>query len=404
MSELTAPSILGFWLYRFLRNSFFQAAISVIYFQSIGLSLRDIFLLEGLYYLAKSLSEIPTGFFADRIGRRLSLFLGAIISAISYLAIYLSTSFYIFLCAKIILGISMSFSSGSDSALIYDQLARRNRLHDYRRIEGIGWGLRNLAFAISAAVGSLVAVSYGQALPFLITALCNASAAFALLAMKDDPHVEAKTAKPKLSLRDVIGTNDKPFLFITIYSATIFVYVKLIYWTLQPSFQELNIAVSWFGLAYSANLGISLIASIMAHRVETLNATRTCNLGYITMLLMSFFIAAGVYLGGWLGLVIAGIGFTFHAILQGMYDPIMKEWVNHFGDKSHRATVLSAVSMVCNIGFAAASPFFGQGLEVWGVFPTILTGLFIVTFFHIVLYIWGKSNDIYRRLELTAAK
>lgn len=405
MKDPLRLSIAGFWTYRFLRNAFFQSAISVIYFQSLGFSFREIFLLEGVYYLAKSLSEIPTGLFADRIGRRLSLFLGAMISALSYFLIYVSVSYWVFLAAKIALGISMSFSSGSDSAIVFDQLARRDRTQAYRRIEGIAWGARNLAFAVAAAVGSWVAVRYGHALPFLITAACNAAAGLALLAMRDGPSAAREgVRRPMRSFVAVLGVTDSTFLFMSLYAAVVFTYVKLIYWTMQPGFQELGLPIGWFGIFYSANLGISLVASAMVHRMDAFKAWQACGAGYLAMLLMSTLIAGGVFLGGAAGLIVASAGFCVHAVLQGIYDPVVKDYANGFADKSYRTTVLSAVSMLCNVGFAAASPVFGHGLEVLGISPTIMMALAVVTALCAALSSWAGTKEAFRKLDMVSKR
>jgi hypothetical protein len=70
--------------YRFLlMNSFLSidliTSIRVIYMLSYSISEGEISLLKGLYTLIITLAEIPTGIVSDRISRKLSLQISAIL-------------------------------------------------------------------------------------------------------------------------------------------------------------------------------------------------------------------------------------------------------------------------------------------------------------------------------------
>ena len=51
--------------------------IIVLFFEKHGLSLTQIMILQATYSFTVALFEIPSGFFADIYGRRLSLFFGS---------------------------------------------------------------------------------------------------------------------------------------------------------------------------------------------------------------------------------------------------------------------------------------------------------------------------------------
>ncbi|MBD3312898.1 MFS transporter, partial [Candidatus Woesearchaeota archaeon] len=67
------------WKYNtfsFLRNFIFVIPVIAIFFLENGLELRHIMIIEAIYALTAVLLEIPSGYFADRFGRRLSMVLG----------------------------------------------------------------------------------------------------------------------------------------------------------------------------------------------------------------------------------------------------------------------------------------------------------------------------------------
>ncbi|MCP3850526.1 MAG: hypothetical protein GY694_09860 [Gammaproteobacteria bacterium] len=89
-------------------------------------------------------------------------------------------------------------------------------------------------------------------------------------------------------------------------------------------------------------------------------------------------------------MLIAGI--AFHGVLQGAYDPIMRDWINNYCNTEDRATTLSLAPMLGNLGFAALGPFFGGALDDLGIFPTTLLSLSLFLFCMFMLIVWSKVN------------
>ena len=114
--------------------------IIVLFFEKHGLSLTQIMILQATYSFTVALFEIPSGFFADIYGRRLSLFFGSILTFIGYLIFSFYSGFNEFFIAEIFLGIGGSLISGADSALIYDTLLELKKDEDYTKVEGKNYG------------------------------------------------------------------------------------------------------------------------------------------------------------------------------------------------------------------------------------------------------------------------
>ena len=96
--------------------------IVVIFFQSHGLSMKEVFLLQSVYSIAIVILEIPSGYLADVIGRKNSITIGTVLGFIGF-SIYIFTGdFWGFLVAEIIMGFGQSMISGADSAILYDTL------------------------------------------------------------------------------------------------------------------------------------------------------------------------------------------------------------------------------------------------------------------------------------------
>jgi MFS family permease len=100
--------------------------IIVLFYQSNGMTMQDIFTLQAVYSVTLMFLEIPTGYFADFAGRRTSIFLGSILGFGGFLIYSLSSGFWEFVVAETILGVGMSLVSGADSAMLYDSLLAGN--------------------------------------------------------------------------------------------------------------------------------------------------------------------------------------------------------------------------------------------------------------------------------------
>ena len=95
--------------------------ITLFYFHR-GLSASDILIILFMYCAAMLVSEIPTGAFADRFGPNASFLTGSLISIFSTSLLLVADNLWWFSIQGLLWGLSTSFFSGSDDALIYESL------------------------------------------------------------------------------------------------------------------------------------------------------------------------------------------------------------------------------------------------------------------------------------------
>ena len=124
-----------FYLFRLLATSYLWVPIFIPFKQSRGLSFLEIMILGGIYSAVVIVCEIPTGAFADRIGRRTSMMAGALTMALSCLIAYGSHGMAGFAVSEALAAVSMSLCSGADSAYLFDLLDGHGVAHEYGRRE-----------------------------------------------------------------------------------------------------------------------------------------------------------------------------------------------------------------------------------------------------------------------------
>lgn len=100
--------------------------------------------------------EIPSGLLADRFGRKVSLiigFLGLFISGIGFLLFSDFVPFAIVFC---LFGASIAMGSGSDRALLYDNLLAENRAQEYPKIISRARAVGAISLGLSMLLGGVL--------------------------------------------------------------------------------------------------------------------------------------------------------------------------------------------------------------------------------------------------------
>src|SRR3989344_8824337 len=135
MDGLMKRNITLLQFFRVVRNFALFIPIIVPFYQENGLSQTEIYVLQSLFAMTIVLLEVPSGYFADCVGRKQSIFIGSVLSTLGFISYSVATGFFPLLFSEIILGIGYSFISGADIALAYDSFATEKNEKGYLRFQ-----------------------------------------------------------------------------------------------------------------------------------------------------------------------------------------------------------------------------------------------------------------------------
>lgn len=361
----TSRLIYGFYVYRLFRYSYFHVAIGLIYFQSVGLTLAQALSLESIYYITKAITDVPGGYFADKIGRKISLIVGSLLCAVAYAVMGFGSTYMVFAVAEVMLGLAMSLATTSDSALMYDELKARGDHDRYEQTEGTGWAMRNLGFAVASAAGAWIAALTSLAVPFLISSAVIAFSVLFIVFFLHEPNFkDNKTSETWFrALRKVLS---QPALFhIIMFFAVTFVAVRIGFWAFQPMLEHLSVELRFFGIIFGMMLAISLAAALQVGWVKRVRGGPWM---VLTLLITScfFIMGLGAEVAGVTGLVIVLGGFALHSVAQGIYDPVMRREINGLSSGAVRASTMAVATMFGNVIFALVAPIYGMSVTAYG--------------------------------------
>jgi MFS family permease len=340
-----------------------MAIITLFWKDHIGLSLTQILLLQGILSVAMVVMEYPSGYISDRIGYRVSLTLASLLGIVGWGIYTVATSFAHVMIAEIILGTSLAFISGSDSALLYETLKADGTEQDYARHQGCMSGYAQGGEALGALFAG-VFYAYAPVLPFILqvgvwllvllltrtlvepTRIITSPASHLAEALQSARYafVENKGLRYTILLNSVLG-------IASFYPV----------WLIQPYMQQAGVPLTWFGPVWSvANLTVA-VSSLASHRLS----------GYLgeRFMVILFLLLVGMgYLG--LGLIGGLWGFLFYYLLtsmRGLRGPMMLNLTQKECPSDNRAGILSLQSLCFRLLFVCSGPLVGMLADRAGV-------------------------------------
>lgn len=148
----TARNVTLYPWYAALSNAHFWMPVFFLYFLE-HMNIADVLRLEAIYYLGVVLLEVPSGYFSDRFGRRLTLLIANTALLVAYAVFFLGDGFSTFAVAQVFLAAGLAFNSGTDTSLHYDSLATLGREDEFDSREAIVARNAILASGLAALIG-----------------------------------------------------------------------------------------------------------------------------------------------------------------------------------------------------------------------------------------------------------
>ncbi len=374
-----------FIAFQLLTTGTFTSSIWVLWLLHRGYSLGQIGIAEACYHIAKVALEVPTGAFADTIGRKWSLVVSTIAVVIAASLTWWSPVFPLIMLALFIDGASGSFRYGADQAYLFDALKDEGRSHRFVRI------LANMlaaSYFVAALVGWTGAwlSEWSYAWPFSLN-IAAAVIAGGIATLLPEP----RRAAGHRTLRGVLRTmrtgiqtvRQRPTLLrLVIFAAAFFTANTLGGLYLQSVLKGHGFANGAIGLT----LGIALIASAGATWLGgRLPASWR---GWMPFALLAAAVAVGLVFQGMASVPLVLVGLGVRELSIGIFEPLFSAWINEEAPSATRATVLSlsefgfSVTMVWSFpltGFVAERAGWGVAYGAVAAVLALIVGIILLT-------------------------
>lgn len=332
-----------FYAYRVSVSNGFWLPVGVLYLQRVrGFGLGEIGLIMGTFSVAMVAAEIPTGYVADRLGKRACLLLGNVVVAAFMVGYVLVESVGAYLALHVFWAFGWAFRSGTADAWLYELLAADGDDDEFARVRGRASTVRMGFEAVTAALaGALVVVDWS--LPFLANAAVAVFGIPVLLSLPattgdaDDPEDRFTVGTAVETLR--LQARRPDVRWFVAYVLLFSVLYQVSYTFEQPALDAVGIRASQLGVVYA---GFKLVAAGAASTAGWVGD----RLGVRTV----FGLLAPLWAVAFLGVAVAPVAIVpvlfLNRAVHAVTRPIRNQYLNDRIDDVGRATVLSGVSMV----------------------------------------------------------
>jgi MFS family permease len=143
--------------FNFFNDFKLYAPIAIIYFSQVTGSFTLGMSVFSIFMISTALFEIPTGVFSDSIGRRKTVIWGALAAVLFSIFYAIGQSFWILAIGAVFEGLSRSFYSGNNEALLHGTLAESQNEHQYSEVLGKVSTMLQIATGFSAVLGGILA-------------------------------------------------------------------------------------------------------------------------------------------------------------------------------------------------------------------------------------------------------
>jgi len=369
-----------------LMMSLFPMAIITLYqTHELGLDMTGVMGLQAIFAVALAVFEFPSGVIADRVGYRASMIAASAISIVAWLVYAEAAGFWGVALAEVLLGLSLSLISGTNSAMLYETLVELDEEEAFGRWFGRARFFGQMGEGSAALVaGVLYAISFK--LPFQLQAAIWVVALGVAAALVEPafhrPVVENAWSRVVALLSYVrAGTTRLKATFTLSIFLGLSTFVPV--WIVALYAEKAGVPVAWLGPVWAAANYVVALGSLASTGLER-------RFGVHLVLGTAVALVGVGYFG--MGLSHALFGFAFYFALclcRGLNGPLLSHEEHRVIPSGDRASFVSLRSLVFRLSFCVIGPATGWAIEqqgdhvvllALGVFFTLGCGAALVAF------------------------
>jgi MFS family permease len=365
-------NIWKYYLWRTLVGFRLVAPIRVLFFLTF-ISYAEIGIVELVASIVILVLEVPSGIFADLVGRKVSMVIATALSAAAFLLVGLGSGLGLFALGWALSGAADAFQSGADEALLYDSLARLDREDEYLKIISRLNGVNAATVVIGSLFGAYL-FEINIRLPWLIFAGLIGASAVVIATMREPQGAQAtytmtnqldhlkeavRFAGSHRTVRWLIG-------FALLLSIPGFAFGTLIS---QPYLVSRGYEVTTLGLIFAVIHGISGGISALSDQIERKLGERTSFL-LISGLYVAIFVLAGFIRAQWPVLALVVLLY----VVRNYKNVLINSYIHGHIPSARRATVISLQSFLNNSLVMLLIVLIGYLIDRFGL-DAVLVGL-----------------------------
>jgi MFS family permease len=350
----------------------FLAGVYPVFLRSRGLNQLEINSVLAAYFVVTFLTDVPTGAFADALGRRVSFVLGCALRAVAFALYFVSHTYALFLIAEAIDAAGTSFCNGAVDAWGVDALEHTSfsasKDHLFSRVSQFA----SVGFMTAAMAGAFIA-TVDIAWPWIFGAagyvVCGGLGALLRERVGAAARVDLAGIPAAIATRIGQGMRrgfaSRPVMLLSLAEAILLAALAP-YWIEWPLF---------FSDSYGVGIwvvGVVFCVQSVSHMAGAEIVVRAGGASrHRPLVLAGLVLAAGVSVAGAGALAatptLALAALVLMNVVLGAREPIALSWFNEHVAPEDRATMLSFRSTLALLGGSLGLLLGGYVVDLRGI-------------------------------------
>jgi len=376
---LQVRNVRYFLMFRCSYFARFYYPVFTLLYLDYGLTLSQFAMLNVVWAATIVLAEVPSGAFADTLGRKKLVVLSSLVMFIEIAMIaFVPTGnptlvFMVFLVNRVLSGLAMALASGADEALAYDTLKEQGKEDIWPQVlqiqiriaSGVGIFVTLLGAAmydVNFMAGLYTTLGFAEPettqdimrIPVYATLLVALVAIFAATSMrekkkqppKDSSSWETTVASMKLTLNTGKWVLSTPYVLFILLYYSLFEHTSRMFLTMNSQYyRAIEIPIIYFGLI---GAGVSVFQILLAGQSRRLAESIAPKPFIAAMGLATMATYYCISLGWPIYGVIPALMLIFIIMTMNIF---ISYHLNKKTESHNRATVLSFKGLMFNLGY-----------------------------------------------------
>jgi MFS family permease len=364
-----------FYAYQVLNFFVLDRGIWMLFLAAHGFSLTEIGLLESGYHLLVFVLEVPTGYIADKYGRKFSLLLGQLFGVAASALMLVQGGAPAIVVGFLLNSVSGVFQSGASGALVYETLKGLQRRSAFKKLNSHLASIALISMGLGGAAGGYLSdihwdwVYAGKVVLNLATFVLllgvlepslTASQPFSGAEEEDEDVLRNGEGSDAISVkrqaREVYRflRSSRPFVKLAVYGAVLYSMSWSVAFYIQLIYQGVGYSNSLIGVINASETWISAAAAACAFLIER-HLTKRGSL----VLAGSAFVASQALLSGNTESYAAVAIYLASAVLISYLEPLLETYMHELVPSPMRATLLSVFNMTVSGGMMVTFSLIG---------------------------------------------
>lgn len=360
----------------------------VPFFQSKGLSMSQVFTVITAFSLTLSILDIPTGYFSDRMGRRLTLILASLFKGIGGMVLAFSQGFFSILVSYILIGIGNSLYSGSDISLLHETNASIPpplRLQS-NKMFGRRFYFAQVGLVLASVMGGIVG-AYSLDWAVRLNAVFAWVPLLIAFSLEETPRLGTKTEKHFQYFKKLFHE-----LWWQSYEVKVFLLLAILYgaipivstFALQGLLSERGLSLSWFGYIFAI---LSTVGALSSRHVSSFEKVLGRRGSYLLIVTLTPLALLGCSFPFLQLVLISALALE---IVRGLGQALFMDQVNGYLSSDIRATGNSVVSLGTRLSVAGLGPLSGAVSDRFGISKAFLALGIVYFLLFFLFFFFGR--------------